>query len=68
MAETLDKFEEDVLSQPTATIKAARRAKVVFGEPIDVVGDHKIKGLTTTLTQQVEAQVQSMLDQENAVE
>lgn len=68
MAETLDKFEEDVLSHPTATIKAARRAKVVFGEPIDVVGDRKIKGLTTTITQQVETQVQSMLDGETAVE
>ncbi len=65
MAETLDKFEEDVLSQPTASIKARRRARVRFGEPIDVVGDRKIKGLTTTLTRQVEEQVQSMLDQES---
>jgi 1-acyl-sn-glycerol-3-phosphate acyltransferase len=65
MAETLDKFEEDVLSQPTASIKARRRANVRFGEAIEVVGDRKIKGLTTTLTRQVEEQVQLMLDHES---
>ena len=63
MAETLDKFEEDVLRKPTATIKARRRAKVQFGEPIEVIGDRKIKGQTTSLTTEVEQAVQSMLDQ-----
>ena len=33
MAETIDKFEEDVLQKTTATIKAERRVKVTFGEP-----------------------------------
>ncbi len=63
MAETLDKFEEDVLRKPTASIKARRRAKVQFGDPIEVVGDRKAKGQTTTLTSKAEQAVQSMLDQ-----
>ncbi len=63
MAETLDKFEEDVLRKPTASIKAMRSAKVTFGQPIEVVADRKAKGLTAKLTQQVEEAVQAMLDQ-----
>ncbi len=63
MAETLDKFEEDVLRKPSASIKARRSAKVQFGEPIEVIGDRKVKGQTTTLTTQVEQSVQTMLDQ-----
>tara|TARA_R110002049_G_scaffold285698_2_gene466828 strand:- start:39215 stop:40393 length:1179 start_codon:yes stop_codon:yes gene_type:complete len=62
LAETLDKFEEDVLKRMTATIKAKRRAKVQLGEPIEVIGDKKIKGQTSMLTSQVEASVQAMLD------
>ena len=62
LAETLDKFEEDVLQRSTATIKAKRRALVQFGEPIEVVGDKKVKGQTTTLTAEVESSVQAMLD------
>jgi hypothetical protein len=64
MAETLDKFEEDVLRQPTATVKARRSAKVFFGEPIEVVGDKKVKGQTATLTTQIEHAVQKMLDED----
>lgn len=63
MAETLDKFEEDVLRKPTASIKALRTAKVQFGDPIEVVGDRKLKGQTAALTSQVEQSVQAMLDQ-----
>jgi 1-acyl-sn-glycerol-3-phosphate acyltransferase len=62
LAETLDKFEEDVLRKATATIKARRSAKVQFGQPIEVVGDRKVKGQATTLTTAVEERVQSMLD------
>ncbi len=62
LAETLDKFEEDVLRHPTASIKAQRNARVMFGEPIEVVGDRKVKGLSANITQQVEESVQAMLD------
>ena len=62
MAETLDKFEEDVLRKTTATIKAPRRVKVEFGQGVEVIGDRKVKGQTTTLSAEVERQVQAMLD------
>ena len=63
MAETLDKFEEDVLRKPTASIKARRQATVQFGEPVEVVGDRKVKNQTTTIATAIEQRVQSMLDE-----
>lgn len=63
MAETIDKFEEDVLQHPTATIRAKRSAIVEFGAPIEVSSDRKAKGQTAKLTQAIEESVQSMLDQ-----
>ena len=63
MAETIDKFEEDVLKKTTAEIKAQRRAKVSFGEPVDVSSDRKVKGQTTNITTEIEQRVQQMLDQ-----
>lgn len=62
LAETIDKFEEDILKRTTATIKARRSATVSFGEAIEVVGDKKSKGQAATLTAAVESAVQSMLD------
>jgi 1-acyl-sn-glycerol-3-phosphate acyltransferase len=62
MAETLDKFEEDVLQLTTASIKARRTAKVEFGEPLQVSGDRAAKGQTVTLTSEVEKRVQAMLE------
>ena len=63
MAETIDKFEEDVLQKTTAEIKAQRRVKVCFGEPVDVSSDRKVKGQTTAITAEIEQRVQQMLDQ-----
>ena len=62
LAETLDKFEEDVLGAQTATIRAARQATVSFGEPIAVTANRK-KGAGGELTQLLEQSVQSLLDQ-----
>ncbi|QDT05584.1 Acyltransferase [Rubripirellula lacrimiformis] len=62
VAETIDKFEEDVLKEPTASIKARRKVKVMFGEAVEVIGDKKVKGQTTEITTQIEARVQGMLD------
>ena len=62
MAETLDKFEEDVLKKATATIKAQRKVKVCFGEPVDVSSDRKVKNQATTITTTIEQRVQQMLD------
>ena len=59
----MDKFEEDVLRHATASIKARRSAKVMFGSPIVVPSDRKARGFASTLTTQAEQSVQSMLDQ-----
>ncbi len=61
MAETIDKFEEDVLQKFTASIKARREASVRFGEAVEVIGDKKIKGQTSTITTEIENRVQVML-------
>ncbi len=64
MAETIDKFEEDVLQKTTAAIKAERKVKVSFGEPVDVSSDRKVKSQATTITTTIEQRVQQMLDQD----
>ncbi len=61
LAETLDKFEEDILERPTATVRARRRAVVVFGEPI-VVSKEKKREMASELTRTIEHRVQSLLD------
>jgi hypothetical protein len=62
MAETIDKFEEDVLRRPTASIHAKRKVEVRFGEPIKVSSDRKARGQAAELSTQVENSVQSMLE------
>lgn len=59
IAETLDKFEEDVLRE-TATVRGLRRAHVMLGEPILV---HRKRSEMTVeqLTQQLAAEVQQLL-------
>lgn len=61
LAETIDKFEEDVLHLPTATIKADRKATVVFDEPIEVQAQ-KSRTAGRELTGRIEERVQAMLD------
>jgi 1-acyl-sn-glycerol-3-phosphate acyltransferase len=60
MAETLDKFEEDILRQQTATIRGTRRATVTFGEPIATSEFGKRDG--PQLTRLLEQRVQVILD------
>ena len=61
LAETLDKFEEDILKRSTATVRARRRAVVVLGEPITVPKEKK-RDAASELTQLLEERVQSLLD------
>lgn len=61
MAETLDKFEEDVLRRATASIRGRRQVLVQFGEPI-AVPTAKERDLASRLTQQIESRVQTLLD------
>lgn len=63
LAETLDKFEEDVLGRTTATIRGARKATVTFGEPIVVTVDRKNRNAGAELTRKLEQEVQRLLDE-----
>ncbi len=64
IAETLDKFEEDVLGHRTASIRAKRRAVVSFGNPTVIPSgkESRTKLKPRELTQQFESAVQSLLD------
>jgi hypothetical protein len=62
IAETLDKFEEDVLEVKTATIRGARRVNVVFGEPISVNAERGARMSASSLTIVLEQRIQQMLD------
>ncbi|MEX0819027.1 MAG: lysophospholipid acyltransferase family protein [Pirellulaceae bacterium] len=63
LAETLDKFEEDVLGAPTASLRGARRAIVQFGEPVAAQPGKRRPGAVDDLTHALHAGVQQMLDQ-----
>jgi 1-acyl-sn-glycerol-3-phosphate acyltransferase len=62
MAEVLDKFEEDILKQPTAGIRATRRAVIAFGEPIRVERGKGGKSHVHDITEKLESRVQALLD------
>lgn len=62
MAETLDKFEEDVLNVFSASIRGRRRAIVSFGAPIEVASERKDKSAIPNLTHKLESAVQAQLD------
>ena len=62
MAETLDKFEEDIFRVRTATIRGARKATVAIGEPIPVKLKSDKKQSVHTLTSKLEHAVQGLLD------
>jgi 1-acyl-sn-glycerol-3-phosphate acyltransferase len=61
LAETLDKFEEDILHARTAGIRGARTATITFGEPIPVDAGRVEKRAAATLTETLERRVQSLL-------
>ena len=61
VAETLDKFEEDMLRE-SATIRGERKATIIFGKPISVPAE---KGSMSgeELTNRMEQEVQRLLDE-----
>lgn len=65
IAETLDKFEEDVLGASTATIRGTREARVVFGEPIPVPSEAGSRSAACQLTLELETRLQSLLDDDD---
>jgi len=64
LAETIDKWEEDVMGVPFATFRATRRVTVRFGEPVDpgALGKGSARKLAPKLTQEIEDRVQALLD------
>jgi hypothetical protein len=65
IADTLDKFEEDVLRANTAGIRSSRKATVTFGEPIPVVAERGKKTGAAELTRILEERVQGLLDEDH---
>ena len=63
IAETLDKFEEDVLRATYPKPRGTRHATVRFGEPIPLSKDRASRDATAVLTTQLEQRVQKLLDQ-----
>ena len=61
LAETLDKFEEDVLGVQTATIRGARKATVIFSEPIRVPAKKGQRMTAAELTRTLESRVTKLL-------
>lgn len=62
IAETLDKFEEDIFHVAYPGVRGARRAVVRFGEPIPVPRERENRTAVESWTKDVEGQVQSLLD------
>jgi hypothetical protein len=63
VAEILDKFEEDVLGAPTATVRASNRATVLFGPAVVVPRRGAKKDAVQALTGTLERQVQALVDE-----
>jgi 1-acyl-sn-glycerol-3-phosphate acyltransferase len=62
IAETVDKFEEDVLGAPYPSVRGPKRAVVQFGPAIALPRGKDKKLSPSELTMQMQSAVQSMLD------
>jgi 1-acyl-sn-glycerol-3-phosphate acyltransferase len=65
-AETLDKFEEDVLQQDFPGIRGERHCVVRFGAPIEIPKERGARDAVQQMTDQMENAVQGLLDEINA--
>jgi 1-acyl-sn-glycerol-3-phosphate acyltransferase len=68
LAETLDKFEEDILQRDLPTVRGRRRVQIQFGEPLEVDGESRGRDRTAVLTSVMQDNVQRLIDQMNARE
>jgi hypothetical protein len=66
IAETLDKFEEDVLGADYPGIRGERHAVVRFGEPLELPKERENKNAISEWTDLLEQKVQGLLDEINA--
>lgn len=62
IAETLDKFEEDVLRVTYPNSRGRRRATVQFGPPIPISAERNARNSVAMLTTELEQSVQSLLN------
>jgi 1-acyl-sn-glycerol-3-phosphate acyltransferase len=62
LAETIDKFEEDVFNVDVPGIRGRRRVRIRFGEPIEVIRTRSGREQTAELTQSMQDGVQKLLD------
>ena len=66
LAETLDKFEEDLFDVRYPQIRGTRRVVIKFGEPIEPRASGDKRDSAAELTRSLEVRVQSLLDEINA--
>jgi len=66
VAETLDKFEEDVLKADYPGVRGPRKAVVRFGTPLELPKERSSRNAVAEWTQRIETQVQLGLDEINA--
>ena len=65
IAETLDKFEEDILGVELPSVRGRRKVSVRFGEPIPVTAGEGKRASSSELTELMQASVQRILDSFN---
>ena len=65
IAETLDKFEEDILGVELPSVRGRRKVSVRFGEPIPVASGTDKRRTSAELTEAMQASVQKILDSFN---
>jgi len=66
IAETLDKFEEDILKADFPGIRGERQVVLRFGEPLEVPAERGGRDSVAQWTDLLERRVQDLLDQINA--
>jgi hypothetical protein len=66
IAETLDKFEEDLFNLSLPNVRGRRVVAVRFGEPIPVPGDDKRRDGVLELSRLMQTRVQGIVDALNA--
>ncbi len=62
LAETIDKFEEDILGLDLPTVRGKRKITIEFGEPIEVPAGRGGRGGVAELTKTMQQSVQSLVD------
>ena len=65
LAETVDKFEEDILGLEFPNVRGQRRVAVRFGQPIEIDGSQRRRAGATELTRIMQTRVQALLDELN---